>query len=113
MIEPKLIDKCQKIATNKEKVQPIPREFDIYDFLINNRFTGDKFLSPEAKKVVNFDKTIGYIYYNKNLNTEVTLFFNKKKKTINASISFKDYGVKFERLPLKRLVAIIKIINSQ
>ncbi|MGB9678363.1 MAG: hypothetical protein ACPLZ9_07075, partial [Candidatus Ratteibacteria bacterium] len=97
---------------NKEKVKHLPKEFDIYEFLVNNRFNGDKFLSPDSKNILNFDKTIGYVYYNKNLNTEVILFFNKKKKTTNASIFFKDYDIKFEHLPIKRLVAIIKILNS-
>ncbi len=111
MIDPKVIEKCQKIANDK-KVKNLPKYFDISEFLFSNRFSGDRFLSLDAKNVVKFDKTIGYVYKNTILNVEVVLFYNKVRNSTNASIYFKDYDIKIERLSLKKLVEIIRLINS-
>ena len=48
MIDPKVIEKCQKIANDK-KVKNLPKYFDISEFLFSNRFSGDRFLSLDAK----------------------------------------------------------------
>lgn len=112
MITPSIITKCQKIANGKTEIKRLQKNFPIEDFLISNRFYGDKFLDPNGKHMLKYKDSVSYIYFNGKLNTEIELFFNKKHNSINASINFKDYGVLLDRLSLKKIVHIVNLINS-
>ncbi len=112
MINPSIIEKCKKIAEGKVEVKRLPKNFPIDAFLINNRFYGDKFLDPNGKQMIRYKDSVSYLYFNEKINTEVELFYNKKHNSINAIINFKDYGLTFSHLSLKKLVHIIDVLNG-
>ncbi|MGC9090008.1 MAG: hypothetical protein ACP5IV_07705 [Caldisericia bacterium] len=111
MIEPKTIDKIQRIVNEKLK-ERLPKYFDIYEFLVATGFKGEKFLSANnGREEGNF---VVYSYYSPRFNVEVDLYFNKIKNDTNASIFIYDYDIFYEKISLGKLVKIIKeMVESQ